>query len=139
MAWVGQVDEESRKQLADNRLLAAAEEMAGIQKPFYRCNLSNPEPREGYTHRDGEKGIGYYRSDLEKKLTVEEAHYVINCADGPLSLTHAEAEMLKSMLLPAVALPGATVKTVIAASLKDKLMQEEKANDGQKEEVSESE
>ena len=118
MAWIGQVDEESRSKLAQNRLLSAAEEAAGIKKPFYRFNQPNPPKREGYIHRDGEKGIGYYRKDLKQKLTVEQATFVINCADGQLELTHAEAQMLKSMLLPAVALPCATVKQVISASLK---------------------
>lgn len=97
--------------------MAAAEEAAGIQKPFYRYNMSDPPPREGYTHRDGEKGIGYYRNDLKKKKTAEEIMYAINCADGVVHLTFAEAEVLKSMLLPAIALPGATVKQVIATAM----------------------
>jgi len=111
---VGQIDENEKRQ---NRLMAAAEEAAGIQKPFYRYNMSDPPPREGYTHRDGEKGIGYYRNDLKKKKTAEEIMYAINCADGVVHLTFAEAEVLKSMLLPAIALPGATVKQVIATAM----------------------
>ena len=53
----------------------------------------------------------------QKKKTAEEIMYAINCADGVVHLTFAEAEVLKSMLLPAIALPGATVKQVIATAM----------------------
>jgi hypothetical protein len=115
MAWIGQIDEDQKRQ---QRILAAAEEMAGIQKPFVRCNLKDPPPREGYVHRDGEKGIGYYLSTLERKIKAEEALYSTNCADGPLMLTHAEVQVLTQMNLPVVALPAATVKGIIATAMK---------------------
>jgi hypothetical protein len=124
MAWIGQIDEDEKRQ---KRLLAAAEEAAGVQKPFYRYNMLDPPPREGYTHRDGEKGIGYYRNDLKKKQTAEEVMYAINCADGVVQLTFAEAEVLKSMLLPAIALPGATVKQVIHSAMGMDVALEEQA------------
>jgi hypothetical protein len=115
MAWIGQIDEDAKRR---QRILAAAEEMAGIQKPFVRCNLENPPPREGYVHRDGEKGIGYYLATLKRKVKAEEALYSTNCADGPLMLTHAEVQVLTQMNLPVVALPAATVKSIVATAMK---------------------
>ena len=106
--------EEEKKR---KRILQAAEDYVGIIKPFVRCNLTNPEPREGYVHRDGEKGTGYYLAGLKKKKTAEEASYVTTCADGTLKMTLVEAQMLSSMQLPAIALPCATVKQIIEAAV----------------------
>jgi hypothetical protein len=106
-------EEEKRRK----RILAAAEDLVGVKKPFVRCNLPNPEPREGYIHRDGEKGIGYYLESLQKKKTAEEATYVTTCADGPLRMSLQEAHILSSMQLPTIALPGATVKQIITTAL----------------------
>jgi hypothetical protein len=132
--------EEEKKR---KRILQAAEDLAGIQKPFVRCNLADPAPREGYTHRDGEKGIGYYLNGLVKKKTAEEATYVTTCADGPLAMTLGEAQMLQTMQLPTIALPGATVKQIIQAAIAATkpvaldVVQEENEESEAKEEVKE--
>ena len=137
MAWVGQVDENKKR---EQRLLAMAEEMAGIKKPFVRCNMKNPPPREGYIHRDGEKGIGYYRKDLKKKVKAEEACYSTDCADGPLMLTHAEVQVLTQMNIPVMALPSTTVKEIIATAMKAMRVGESEAKlDEIKEDVEEQE
>ena len=114
MAWIGQVDEDQKRR---QRILARAEEMAGIQKPFVRCNLKDPPPREGYVHRDGEKGVGYYLATLREKVAAEDATYSINCTDGPLMLSYAEVQTLTQMNLPVTALPAATVKSIVAAAM----------------------
>ena len=61
--------------------------------------------------------MGYYLNGLAKKKTAEEATYVTTCADGPLTMTLAEAQMLQTMQLPTIALPGATVKQIIQAAI----------------------